>query len=51
MEVFTKNKSLYIILLFLFSIVKVGFFQPGMNLYAIVIDGQEVDTKRIILTK
>ena len=26
-------------------------FQPGMYLYALVIDGQEVDTKRMILTK
>lgn len=26
-------------------------FQPGMYLYALVIDGKEVDTKRMILTK
>ena len=26
-------------------------FQPGMYLYALVIDGQEDDTKRMILTK
>jgi len=25
--------------------------QPGMYLYALVIDGKEVDTKRMILTK
>lgn len=26
-------------------------FQAGMYLYALVIDGKEVDTKRMILTK
>jgi hypothetical protein len=26
-------------------------FEPGMYLYALVIDGKEVDTKRMILTK
>jgi hypothetical protein len=26
-------------------------FEPGMYLYALVIDGNEVDTKRMILTK
>jgi hypothetical protein len=26
-------------------------YEPGMYLYALVIDGKEVDTKRMILTK
>jgi hypothetical protein len=26
-------------------------FEPGMYLYVLVIDGKEVDTKRMILTK
>ncbi len=26
-------------------------FEPGMYLYALAIDGREVDTKRMILTK
>jgi hypothetical protein len=33
------------------SIISGSEFQPGMYVYTLVIDGKEVDTKRMILTK
>ncbi|MEQ8324988.1 MAG: tail fiber domain-containing protein [Vicingaceae bacterium] len=31
--------------------IKAGALQPGMYLYALIVDGQEIDTKRMILAK